>query len=277
LGPTLESLHLVTPTAAALRHWPAVLLTAAVFGGVAGVGLRQIVRWSASLLYALALLALPLAAVTYFALQNFKPFNPRYTASGIAGYYLLLLAGWLALSRPWRRLAAAAVLALWAWSLADWYFVPEYGKEDYRAAVAWVAERIHPQDRLVAAGSPGLLDYYWRQRQPVYSAFWLGFVDWPERMRSRFSALVDSASTAYVLVTRPYGLDPSGRFETYLRRERGAVPVRFPGVRVYRLSMPGPAPEGAPPPGRALGPPLGGAGPSGASSARPMRGTARER
>lgn len=235
LGPTLSELHGKTPWRAALAYWPTLSLGVLVFGWLAVRGLGRMARDPDRLALALALLLVPVACVTYFALQNFKVFNPRYVASGLAGYYLILVAGWLTLGRRARLYAGAGILALWGFSLANLYFDPSYGKEDYRAAARWVAQNIHPEDDLIGAGSSGMLDYYWRDRQPGYRHYWLGFAATPARMRERFLEVKHPDRVGYVIVSRPYALDPEGRFDGYLRSEWQASVVAFPGVTVYRL------------------------------------------
>jgi hypothetical protein len=243
LGPTLRELHVGSPWRAALAHWPAIAAAAALFGWLSVRGVAVLARRRASLALALGAVLVPVVCVTYFALQNFKVFNARYVAAGLAGYYIVLLAGWLGLSRRARAVAAVVGLALWGLSLSNHYFVPAYGKEDTRGAAAWLAARIGPADRLIAAGSAGELSYYWRGREPQYVDYWLGFAHRPARMRERFAEMAGAAPTTYVVVSRVFDLDPERRFERYLREERGATKAEFAGVTVYRLA---PAPERAP-------------------------------
>lgn len=235
LGPSLGELHVSSPWQAALAHWPVVLAGAAVFAWMGLRGLGALGRRPADLLLVLGLVLLPILFVTYFALQNFKPFNPRYVAAGLPAYYLLLLAGWLTLGRRRRRLAAVLVLCLWGGSLWHHYHDSAYGKEDYRGAVRWLAARIEPGDRLIAANSAGVLTYYWRGHAPPFENYWLGFAADPVRMRERFDRMAGVDTTAYVVVTRPFELDPEGRFGRFLRRERGAQAAEFFGVTVYRV------------------------------------------
>jgi uncharacterized membrane protein len=243
LGPTLRELHVASPWRVGLAHWPVVAAAVALFGALAVRGLVALARRRATLALALGVVLVPAACVTYFALQNFKVFNARYLSAGLAGYYLVLLAGWLGLSRRARAVAAVLVLGLWGLSLANHYFVEAYGKEDTRSAAAWLAARIGPADKLIAAGSGGELSYYWRGRTPEYVHYWLGFAADSARLRERFVALAGTDSTAYVVVSRPFDLDPERRFERYLRRERGAEAAEFSGATVYRLA---PAPDRTP-------------------------------
>jgi 4-amino-4-deoxy-L-arabinose transferase-like glycosyltransferase len=235
LGPPLSALHAGPPLAAALAFWPVVVPAGILFAllGAAGVwGLRGHPR---SLWLLLGLVAVPTLFVTYFALQNFKVFNPRYVSSGLAGYYLFLAAGWLTLRPRARWFTAAAVAALWAGSLLHLYYDPRYGREDFRGATAWLRQRIEPDDRLVATAGYSPLDYYWRGDEPAYRIYWLGYAHDEARMKEKFAVVEDTTQTTWVVISRPYVDDPEGRFERWLSRERGAVRSEFPGVRIYRL------------------------------------------
>ena len=86
-----------------------------------------------------------------------------------------------------------------------------------------------------AAGNFSPLDYYWRDHEPPYEVFWLGYSADPERMRTKFEETWDPAQRTWVVVSRPYLDDLQGRFEAYLTDDLEAARVEFSGVRVYRL------------------------------------------
>jgi hypothetical protein len=80
----------------------------------------------------LAVILVPIAIVSYFALSNFKVFNPRYVAVGAPAFFVLLAAGFTGLAPMARRLAGAAVLVLCALSLLHHYHGARYAKDDFR-------------------------------------------------------------------------------------------------------------------------------------------------
>jgi len=241
-GPSLLELHDGSPYQVAMRYWPWLLPMAIVFAVLALAGVLALWRDRSRLVFCAGLVILPLVCVTYFSLRNFKVFNPRYVSSGIAGYYLILLAGWAFLPPAWRRVATVLVLAMWGWSLGHHYFDPKNAKEDYRAATAWLAPRIHAEDQLIGAGSPAMLEYYWRGRQPAHDSFWLGLAADSLNMATQFDSLRDSRKVAYVLVSRPYAFDPRGRFESFLMASPGVEKTVFHGVTLYRLPAAGASP-----------------------------------
>ena len=234
-GPSLLELHEKSPLAVALRYLPELLPAAIVFAVLAVAGVRALARDRARLFFCGGLVLLPLLFVTYFSLRNFKVFNPRYISSGIAGYYLVLLAGWGSFSPATRRVLAVIVLVLWTWSLGNHYFAPSHAKEDYRGATAWLAPRVQAKDQLIGAGSPAMLEYYWRGHAPAHDSFWLGLAADSAHMVAEFDSLRDEQKTSYVLVSRPYAFDPRGRFESFLSRTPGVERTGFHGVTVYRL------------------------------------------
>ncbi len=240
MGPPMSALHSGAPLAAALAYWPVVVPAGLVFAWLTLAGIWALRRHPRSLWLPLGLFLVPMLLVTYFSVQNFKVYNPRYVSSGLVGYYLLVVAGWLALGRLGRWLAAGAVAFLWAGSLLHLYFDPRFGREDFRAATQWLSQRIGAQEQLIATGNYSPMDYYWRDRVPPYDFFWLGYAYDPVRMREKFAAVSDTTRASWVIVSRPYLDDPEGRFERFLTEERGATRAEFPGVRVYRLPAAGP-------------------------------------
>ena len=73
-------------------------------------------------------------------------------------------------SRRFRRAGATLVLLLFAWADAQWFYSPEYRKDDSRGVVRWLAERLPEGSAVVTA--PGyvskILTYYAsRQGAPI--------------------------------------------------------------------------------------------------------------
>jgi uncharacterized membrane protein len=235
LGPSLHELHVASPWRVALGYWHLLVPAAIVFALLTLRGIAALIRSPYRLLFVVGLILLPLLGVTYAAVQNYKVFNPRYVSAGISGFYLLLVAGWLAFGPRLRAWVTLAVLLLWGVSLWNYYFVERYGKEDYRSATFWLAERVSPDDQLIASANYAPLDYYWRDRQPAYEHYWIGHTHDPEVMAAKFLAMEDSTRVTWVVISRSSLEDPEGRLDRYLIEERGAEADHFPGVRIYRL------------------------------------------
>jgi mannosyltransferase len=245
LGPSLRVLH-EHPTFAALRpHLPAVAATGILFGALAASGVWALRRRRFALGLLLGALLVPLAAVTYFALMNFKTFNPRYVAIGLPAWLVLIAAGYAAWPRRARLVGAAATGLLFALALAHHFGDPEYGKEDYRAATHALAEHMAAGDSVVVAGGFTPIDYY--ARRLPYRVYWLGYAR-DGRMAPRFERFVNrSGGATWVVVSRPEDLDPGGRFEPWLVATYDPQVTTLSGVRVYRIAGPAAPAAGARP------------------------------
>jgi 4-amino-4-deoxy-L-arabinose transferase-like glycosyltransferase len=248
LGPSLRDLHAGATLGTLLPFAPGILAAAVTFGMLALIGFSALgdpAARSAALArdgrshraLRLAVLLVPIGAVTYFALSNFKVYNPRYVAVALPAYFCLLVAGWLALARPARRLAAAAVLVLFAISLLHQAAGARYAKDDFRRATRALDRVVAPQDGLIAVGNFSPLEYYWRDREPVPVVYWAGYAR-DARMEPRFRALLNPAGPTWVVLSRTHDLDPQGRLETWIRRTWGGPVGVFPGVRIYRIEAP---------------------------------------
>lgn len=240
VGPPLRELR-ADPAGAVRAHAGEVALAALVFvplglAGIAAVARRRrvldLVLW----------LAVPTALVSYFALQNFKVFHPRYLAVCAPAVLLLLAAGLADLRRPARTLALIAVGALWALALGRWWFDPRYGKEDMRAAARVIAAEALPGEQVVAANSEDLLGYYLRDRLPI-KPLWLGWAADPPTLAARLDERLANATGTWVVASRTEDLDPRGTFARMMdERHPEAERYAFSGVRVWHVTGPGGAP-----------------------------------
>jgi hypothetical protein len=214
-----------------------------VFGTLTVLGVRAL-RRRRRLGEALLWLLVPALLVSYFALQNFKVFHPRYLAVALPAY-LALLAAALADLPPRRRVGfAAAVVLVWGYSLGHHYFDPRYGKEDMRSAGALLTSRAVAGERIVAANTEDLLFYYYRGPVPIAS-YWLGWAKDPVARSQRLDRLIADAPGAWVVLSRGEDLDPTGAFARDLdERHPDAERFRFEGVRVWHLRRDAPAGRG---------------------------------
>ena len=239
LGPSLRALHEQSAMGAIRPHLPVIALTGALFGALALTGFAALERRRFARVLLAATILVPLACVSYFALMNFKPFNPRYLAVALPAWFALLAAGWAAWSRPVRLLAGGLVLALFGLSLVQHYGHAEYAKEDFRGAARALAASMAPGDSLVLAGGCSPLAYYRRVLPaaiPRGRVYWLGYAR-DERMAAKFAPFVNPTGGAtWVMVSRPEDLDPERHFEPWLIRVYGPETQRFTGISLYRIA-----------------------------------------
>ncbi|MCK4408858.1 MAG: hypothetical protein KAW67_02165, partial [Candidatus Eisenbacteria sp.] len=146
IGPGAHELHVDSPVGAFCRYLWLVIPA----GLVAAAGLLLGFRWlwvsgEAGRLV-VSVVAVPFAAVVLLALLNVKPFNVRYVAVTLPVVVVTLSVGMASL--PVRRGAwlLAAVVLFSLVSLQNYYFVPEYAREDVRGVARYVAENERPGD-----------------------------------------------------------------------------------------------------------------------------------
>jgi 4-amino-4-deoxy-L-arabinose transferase-like glycosyltransferase len=238
LGPSLRELK-AAPTAETLRrHVPAIALTALVFGTLGILGLRAVAK-RGRLSDAALWLLVPMLIVSWFALRNFKVFHPRYLAVCVPGVLLVLAAGLADLPRRARIAAWVAIGALWAVALAQHYFDPRFGKEDYRGALALVQARGVTGEKVVAVGAPEPVFYYYRGPLAT-GTVWLGFAANPPRLERAMDEALAGVRGGWVVLSRAEDLDPRGSFADFMdRRYPDAPRFRFEGVQVWHIGAVG--------------------------------------
>lgn len=238
LGPSLRELRREGAARAAGRYGGHIAATAVVFGVLGAAGLRAVARRRR--LGDLLLWTLPgLLLLSFMAASNFKVFHPRYLAVAFPAFLLTIAAGFTVVSGRARVALAAGVVALWSLSLVQHWFVPRFGKEDYRGAMALVGARAAPGDRLIAAGADHPVTYYNRGRLPQ-ETLWLGFVRDPGRLDRELDRMRGDAP-AWVVLSRGEDLDPARVLPARIAaRFPGAERHATEGVEVWRIPA-GPA------------------------------------
>ncbi len=233
LGPSLRELK-ASPLATVKQHAVELAAVALGWGALLAMGLVGLAR-RGRLPETLVWCVAPFVAVSYFAMQNFKVFNPRYVAVTAPCLLLVAVVGLVDVRRAWRWLLASVVIALSVVSLAHLYFDPSYAREDYRGAMTVLREHRRPGERVIAAGAVDAVEYYARDVAPV-QRWWLGWTEDPARMRSKLDEALSGTPGAWVIVSRPEDLDPEDRFAKLLD-ERTPPAERWtrPGVRIWHV------------------------------------------
>ena len=238
-GPSMRELRR-SPVDAVRAHLPELALSSLVFDALAVLGVRALRRRGR--LRDLAWWAVaPALVVSYFALQNFKVFSPRYLAVSVPCLLLTLAAAFADLGPRARRGFAGAVGLLWALALARAAFDPAYGREDYRNALAHVRAEFRPGERLIAVGAPEPVEWYGRGMPVV--RWWLGFAGDPDRMARTLTDSLMVTPGAWVVGSRMEDLDPEDRCAHWLdQRVQPSQRWAARGVRVWHWRRPRAAP-----------------------------------
>ena len=240
LGPSPRVLRADTSWRTIQPHLPVIAVTAATFGALLALGLAAVAR-RRRLADTLLGLLVPALLVSFFALQNFKVFHPRYLAVSMPWLLFVLAAAFADLRGRSRVVLAVLVAGLWGLSLWHLHGDPAYRREDYRGALAAVRQGIGEHEQVVAVGSEEPVVYYGRGL-PV-TRWWLGHVDRPARMEETWREKLALARGSWVVLSRGEDLDPDGRFAVWIETQYPeSPPRRFSGITLWHLTDRGGAP-----------------------------------
>jgi uncharacterized membrane protein len=235
LGPSIREIRMAGPWWALRDHLGELIGVTLLFGVLGFLALRAAARRRVLMATAIALI-LPALFVTFGAIQNFKTFHPRYVSVSFP-FLLALVAAAFADVRPRARWVLGAALAItWAVSLHHLYFLPSYGKEDMRDAVAVVKSRAVAGEKILAAGADDVIFYYYRGPLPI-ERYWLGWANEGDRMDAKLTAALQGTRGVWLIWSRGEDLDPASRFTRYVEsRFPAAEQYHFEGVRVWHLT-----------------------------------------
>jgi hypothetical protein len=236
LGPTLAELRNEARSAAAPRHWPALALLVIGFGVPFVLGFVRR-RRDCGLLIVPALVVI--GFTVWLAATNMKPYNVRYLSVTLPAFLLLVALGFVELRQRWRWIAAGAAFVASVWSCANYLFVPRYGRDDVRGAVAYVASRARPDDAVLQLSLTAMVEEYYTQLSPPPVHPPGAAATDPAAAREFVRGLAGPSGVLWYLECRPEALDPNGVLrQTLYDLAPGPEIVDFIGVRVYRFSMP---------------------------------------
>lgn len=214
LGPSLGELHDADRMTAVMQHAPLIGAAAVVVALPLLVSLSQMARrrW-----VVLLWIVVPVLGVVLLATRNIKPFNVRYLAP-ILPWLLVLTAAGLARLAVWpRRILAGAVVGLFLVSLAGYYWVDDYAKEDIRGAVAAMDEAGGGLPVLAPTVGP-VVRHYLADRVAVMGCWDEGLVTDDGRADELVARQLAGRDQAWYLRARGWDLDPDGRLPGALQR-----------------------------------------------------------
>lgn len=151
------------------QAWPYLVVTALAVVLGAGLALRQARGrgggGSWAVIYGVLYLGIPLAAFL-FAVQLRPFFHPKYIIAASAGLYLLLGLT-LASTGKWLSFPLAGVIVIGGlFALNNYYFNPDYAKDDGRGVVRFLGAEVK-EDDLVLWETPLPLTHYYRGLAPA--------------------------------------------------------------------------------------------------------------
>jgi len=231
LGPSPREIGFRGDLSSLSGHWWEVALGAAVFGVVALRGLVGLKR--RSLVGLLVWFGVPFAVTSYFAIKNFKPFNARYCTPAFPAYELLLGRGIGTWKNSRTRLAVASLLFLvTGYSLGNYYFNPDYEKDDFRSASRYLEAHENPGDALIALGNFRPLDYYYHGSLR-YRVVWEYEFNRERRLEEMAARMAREHDRLWVVSSREWLTDRRGVLPHLLGKHFELRSKRsWPGVKV---------------------------------------------
>jgi hypothetical protein len=237
LGPTGFELHVDSPLVAFSRYlWlvvPAGLVAAAAFL----LGFRWLwVRGEAGRLLA-SVVIVPFAAAALLALLNIKPFNVRYVAVMLPVVVVTLSAG--VVSLPVRRGAWlwAAVVLFSLLSLRNYYFTPEYAREDVRGVARYVAENERPGDIVLVPVVRDIFTFYY-VGQAEHFVLYRGQTKSADAVLRVVDERTEGFKRLWFVDSRLWHMDPARRTPSVLDERYERLDSRsFPGATVSLYAL----------------------------------------
>jgi 4-amino-4-deoxy-L-arabinose transferase-like glycosyltransferase len=238
LGPSVQELQMDRSVAALIRHAPVILLVTVLFGGlfVAGV-LALRIRPDRTLLLALWLV-IPILVAGVVSAGTHAAYNVRYVSLLLPAYILVLAAG---IGRIRSRTAQHGVVGCFlvfnCYSLANYYFNPEYAREDARGASRYLEMVAQPDDAILVVGSSVALKYYYAGPAPLHS--WTGQSHDPvAQVAAQSGETTHPHKRLWLVETRRWEKDKSGQVRNVLEQTYQTLGhQRFSGVDIYSYEV----------------------------------------
>lgn len=219
---------------AAIRgNLPIVVLVLVVFAPLAVYGIsRALARDARVAVLTLLVLLFPGFAALLISLR-FPIFGERYLIVSAPAYFMFLavgLRGWG--GKLWRWLAGAGVGVVFGLSLHSYYFSADYGKEQWREAVAYIETQGQPADLVLFDANyvRWNFDYYVRRSFPEY-----GLPDSQDGVPDRVLATVKGRDRIWLVRAH----QPSEFWTSWLMTRYHLVNEKiFPlqtGIRIYKF------------------------------------------
>lgn len=238
IGPTVGELHALPGPLVILRKYPEVVVYYAVFSIIATLGLWALRgRRLCAAVVLPWVLVLPLLALAG-AVFSHQTINVRYTMAATPGFALLLSLGVESFGR-WHRWVTLVVVGLFAASLANYYWNPDYDKDDVRGAVEYVQTSRRGNEPVVVVGQIApAAEYYGRglHIETVRGCLprWMEVGSTPRAPVVQIDSLVPETSFWFLT-----GRDWIGRSEECMEKlgatHETVKRASYTGVDVYRM------------------------------------------
>jgi len=234
LGPSLTELHASRSVDSLLKHWWSIVPAGALFAFLFVLGLNQVYREKDRGIFILLWLGVPIVGVFIAAtMTTFHVYNTRYVALVAPAYLIVLAAGLRAIQR--RRIQIcllAALLAVNAISLYNYYFDPRYGRADARAAAQYLESAAQSRDVILAVGNPTALRHYYKGIVAIETMDARRADD--RTVSENLQKIAKGRDRLWLVEIRPWETDPKAEIKLVLNKvARRTEHKEFPGVQIH--------------------------------------------
>jgi mannosyltransferase len=214
-----------------------LITVAVVFAIPLAAGLRKLRRENGDLLFLLlALVIVPIAAVSVLDLRNVKVFTPRYALVSLPPYAMIVGHGLAAITKsrwwPVTVLFAAVMTA----SLSNYFLSPVYGRDDARGVARKIEEQYQAGDSVVAVYAALPLEYYLRGFSKV-NVFQAGDMISRQTIEAKCGEIAGSSDRVWLSLCREWLIDRDGVIHGWFDDNMALVrSFEFAGMRLYLYS-----------------------------------------
>ena len=231
LGPSLRELHQPDRMAVVLNAWPILLLGAVPVGAGLLAGLVRLDRKRGPLL---VWIIVPMLILTFLALRNVKPWNPRYVAMVLPWILALTAFGLTGLPRRTSLAATVLLTCLTLWSLGGYYWNERYFKADVRAAAVYVEKANSRGDPVLAPVITSVFRYYYRGSGEVVDTYGLKVLEDTQEAAAFCDRILAGRPRCWLVLAREWYFDPGGHLLMALsRRGHLRLVTTAAGVKIY--------------------------------------------
>ena len=230
-GPSLRELHQPDRMAVLRNAWPILILGAGPVGVGLLAGLFRLDRKRAPLL---VWIIVPLLILTFLALRNVKPWNPRYVAMVLPWVLALTAFGMAGLPRRMALTATLLLTCLTLWSLGGYYWNERYFKADVRAAAGYLEKANSEGAPVLAPVITSVFRYYYRGTGDVLDTYGLAALENTRETDAFCDRILAGRTRCWLVLAREWYFDPEGHLPRAMsRRGHLRLVTTAAGVRVY--------------------------------------------
>ena len=243
LGPSVAELHQSSASRIFTENWDAILLPLFIFGLLAILGLMEARRTNDfGFRLLLAIMVIPVALSLALAVFKGIPIYPRYLFASAIPYWVAISLGIQRCFRA-RALRGIPIFAamVMAFSLYNYYWQPDYAKQDLRSATMLVNKAARPGDVVVISsieiGGPFI--YYFKRHDVPYIGYPSkpGMID-PNALPHDMESVLRHKKRAWLVLGKTWSSDPKGLIPDFFdHRYHPLMHRHYAGITILNYDL----------------------------------------